>query len=189
MYPTLYPSARGSELYPSLLGGWDQGRSRWWQDGKGTSQSMWLNFVSSPTTARPLLTLSHSGSVTCSWAWETSSTCSHELHMSLTIGPPMLKSCTTIASTKTATSSKSRSVFSRPAYLSTTKPSTPAITASRLATSPTSYKTCVGNQTSPSAVQNNWGIMQRAAHGLLGRESQSDERVMSPPKHTDKLPS
>src|SRR6266851_3200935 len=187
-YPTPCPSVREKESFPNSSKGWGQERSRWWQGEREMSWSTWPNSVSSLIMAKPLLTLSRSGSATSSPAWATSSTPLHGPHTSYPTGPPMQKSCATVASTKTTMNSRNKSAYSRHACPSTTKPSTPINTTWKPATSLTSYRTYEDSQTSLSTEWSNSDVAQGGAHRALGWESQSDERVMSPPKHADKLP-
>src|SRR6266851_305529 len=64
-----------------------------------------------------------------------------------------------------------------------------AVSESRQVESPTSFGTYRGGPISPCIRENSWGDAQEdTPEGSLGQESQSDRRVMSPPKHVAKLP-
>ncbi len=62
-------------------------------------------------------------------------------------------------------------------------------TTLRRVESPTCCITYRGGPTSPYDMANNWGDAQEDNCAALGWESQSNERVMSLPKHAAKLPS
>ncbi len=101
----------------------------------------------------------------------------------------MPKSCDTITSTLNAARSKKKWWYYEHDCPSTMRPSTAVGIGSRQVESPTRSETYRGGPTFPYAMGSSWGgTLEAALEGSLGRESQSDERVMSLPKHMVKLP-
>ena len=101
----------------------------------------------------------------------------------------MPKSCDTTVSTQNITKLKRSWPYSMAAYPSTMRPSMVVDTALRQVESPINCATYRGSPTSPCNKGNSWGDAQEDDPAALGQESQSDEKVMSPPQHVAKLPS
>ncbi len=149
---------------------------------------MWLNLFSNPIAHYLWLTLYRSSLAISSHPQGTSSTHLPKLYTSWTTGQLTPKSCNTITSTKNAANSRNKWPYSEHTSPWTMRPSTDAGSASRQVESHTSCRTCKVDPTSPNAVVSSWANTQEDAHTALGQGSQSDERVMSPPKHAVKLP-
>ncbi len=146
------------------------------------------NLSSNPIAHYPQLSLFHCGSATSSPPPGTSSTPSLKPHTSWTTGLPMQRSCGTTTLTQNAMKSKKRWQYSMAAFPSTMKLLTVVTTGSRQVESPTCSVTYKGGPTSPYTMVSSWGDVQEGTPMALGWESQSDKRVMSLPKHVDKLP-
>ena len=109
--------------------------------------------------------------------------------MSWMTRPPTPKLSNTIALTPNTMRLKKKWPCYGPDSPSTTKPSMVAGIESRRVESHICSATYRGGPTSPCARESSWEDTWEAnPEGLLGQESQSDKRVMSPPKHMVKLP-